>query len=264
MKSRLDLIEGTIKKIFENDSSILPWMDEQSTLIHKLLELIQENLVNLEDDPNNLPSQFVIYLNSEDRRRLDRKDNWIEPVENFIMENAAELGFTFEKKPEIDVVTRNSLSRGEVKIKMTTSHPDNGQTNVVPVILKSVPEKKEHSPCKAFLILEDESLFPLDKCVTNIGRKSSNHLVINDLRISRTHAQIRTVSDGYIIFDIGSSGGTYINGERINQHKLKPGDVISLAGIKLIYSEDQANSPEENKQRTSELKIYNPTGDSPC
>jgi hypothetical protein len=262
MKSRLDLIEGTIKKLFEGDSSIFPWMDEQSALIHKLLEVIQESLVNLENDTDNLPSQFFIYLNSEDRRNLEYKENWVEPVESFIQEISAELGFHFEKRPEIIAVTRNSLSRGEVKVKLTSTFSNSEQTNAVPVVLKSNPEGKENLPCKAFLILEDESIFPLEKSVINIGRKSSNHLIINDLRISRTHAQIRSVADGFIIFDIGSSGGTYVNGERISQRKLKPGDVISLAGIKIIYTEEQTNLPEEKHQITSEIKINNSTGES--
>lgn len=57
-------------------------------------------------------------------------------------------------------------------------------------------------------------------------------------RVSRTHAQLRAVHGHYVLFDLNSTGGTYVNGQRISQHALKAGDVISLSGVPLIYGED--------------------------
>jgi len=92
--------------------------------------------------------------------------------------------------------------------------------------------------------------------VINIGRKNTNHIIINDLRVSRNHAQIRRVKDEYILFDAGSTGGTFINSTRIDQHTLRPGDVISLAGYTLIYTIDQIPVEETQKSITSEIKGY--------
>jgi len=90
---------------------------------------------------------------------------------------------------------------------------------------------------------------PSNRAVTNIGRRSTNHLVVSDLRVSRNHAQVRLVNGRYMIFDAGSTGGTYINGERIQQSTLRPGDVISLAGVKLIFVVDERDD-ETNPIRT--------------
>jgi pSer/pThr/pTyr-binding forkhead associated (FHA) protein len=106
------------------------------------------------------------------------------------------------------------------------------------------------------LILQGDKIIPLAKSVINIGRKSSNQIVINDLRVSRIHAQIRRIQETYVVFDVGSTGGTYVNSERVNQHTLRPGDVISLAGYPIIYTEDQSVIKEKPKEKTAELKVH--------
>jgi pSer/pThr/pTyr-binding forkhead associated (FHA) protein len=65
-----------------------------------------------------------------------------------------------------------------------------------------------------------------------------NHLILDDPRVSRAHAQLRAVQGHYVLFDLNATGGTYVNGQRITQYTLKPGDVISLAGVPIIYGED--------------------------
>jgi hypothetical protein len=262
MKSRLDLIEGTIKSLFEGDYSLFPWMDEQSLLIHKLVESVQENLLELEGQTQVLPVHFMFYLNPEDHQFLLRQADWQAAVSKIISDLGSELGFRQEQKPDIQITSRYSLSHGEVQMKVQTITLTGEQTNAAPVMDEAAASENKALIHTAYLMLENESLFPLEKPVINIGRKSTNHLVIDDLRVSRTHAQIRAVEDGYIIFDIGSTGGTYVNGERIYQRKLKPGDVISLAGIKLIFSEDQITKAEEKRQITSEIKPLVNTGDN--
>ena len=55
---------------------------------------------------------------------------------------------------------------------------------------------------------------------------------------SRLHAQLRAIKGRFIIFDLDSTGGTFVNTQRINQCALYPGDVISLAGYPLVYGQD--------------------------
>jgi pSer/pThr/pTyr-binding forkhead associated (FHA) protein len=83
-------------------------------------------------------------------------------------------------------------------------------------------------------------IFPLDESVINLGRRSDNHVVIDEMRVSRKHAQIRAIKGHYVIFDLDSSGGTYVNGVLSSQATLYPGDVISLAGVDLVYGQDAA------------------------
>ena len=96
-------------------------------------------------------------------------------------------------------------------------------------------------PEDAFVIIDGIRVIPLNLAIVNIGRRIENTLVVDDPRVSRTHAQLRAINGRYIIFDLNSTGGTFVNGKRINQSVLYPGDVISLAGAELIYG--QKNPP---------------------
>ncbi|MCX6072630.1 MAG: FHA domain-containing protein [Chloroflexi bacterium] len=62
--------------------------------------------------------------------------------------------------------------------------------------------------------------------------------------ISRTHAQLRSQRGKFVLVDLNSTGGTRVNGSVIRQHTLKPGDVINIAGIELIYGQDPSGPPE--------------------
>lgn len=92
-------------------------------------------------------------------------------------------------------------------------------------------------PLDAFLVLEGIKVIPLTKVIINIGRRLENDIVIDDPRVSRYHAQLRVVNDGYELIDANSMGGTYINGNRITRSILYPGDLISLAGVEMVYKQ---------------------------
>jgi len=95
-------------------------------------------------------------------------------------------------------------------------------------------------PANAFLIVDGSTQYSLSQAVVNVGRRLDNNLVIEDPRVSRHHAQIRAIGGGYVLFDLNSSGGSFVNGQRTAQAVLRPGDVISLAGVTLIYAQDSS------------------------
>lgn len=79
--------------------------------------------------------------------------------------------------------------------------------------------------------------FPLDGDVLTIGREASNAITINDAEVSRKHTQLVFQGGKYIITDLGSTNGTFVNGQRLTgQHVLQPGEIISLGEqINLLY-----------------------------
>lgn len=93
-------------------------------------------------------------------------------------------------------------------------------------------------PHNVFLVLEGSKAVPLDQLVFSIGRSHDNTLVLDDPRISRHHAEIRVIRDHFVLFDLNSSGGTFVNGLRTGQGLLYPGDLISLAGVNLVFTQD--------------------------
>ena len=81
-------------------------------------------------------------------------------------------------------------------------------------------------------------VFELIKDVVTIGRDVSNDLTINDAEVSRNHGRLTSQSGGYLIEDLASTNGTFVNGQRLIGPKLlNPGDVVGLGEtIVLEYS----------------------------
>ena len=79
--------------------------------------------------------------------------------------------------------------------------------------------------------------FPLDGDQLTIGRDSTNPVAINDAEVSRKHARLMFQGGKYVLEDLGSTNGTFVNGQRLaGPVVLKPGDVISLGEqIVLMY-----------------------------
>lgn len=73
-----------------------------------------------------------------------------------------------------------------------------------------------------------------------IGRGTSCDVVLADLAVSRRHARIRWQDEELVLEDLGSSGGTYVNGERVQRCSLRPGDVVRF-GSKTEYRVESAD-----------------------
>lgn len=79
--------------------------------------------------------------------------------------------------------------------------------------------------------------FVLSKSEITIGRDSNNDVVINDAEISRKHARLLLQQEGYLLEDLGSTNGTFVNGQRLmGPHALRPGELILLGeNVTLTY-----------------------------
>jgi pSer/pThr/pTyr-binding forkhead associated (FHA) protein len=83
--------------------------------------------------------------------------------------------------------------------------------------------------------------FPLEGDQLIIGRDSSNSITINDAEISRKHSRLSFQGGKYVLEDLGSTNGTFVNGQRLaGPVVLKPGDVISL-GEQIVLMYDMIN-----------------------
>jgi len=115
--------------------------------------------------------------------------------------------------------------------------------------------------------------FPLQQDEFIIGRASSSDIVIDSPGVSRRHARIHRTSDGYVLEDLGSSNGTYVNLRRLTgPYLLQPGDAIRLGvGVTIEFHPAEADvtqvSPRLNISATIAEPIMGPAatvlGDEP-
>ncbi|MCP4419006.1 MAG: FHA domain-containing protein [Chloroflexi bacterium] len=84
---------------------------------------------------------------------------------------------------------------------------------------------------------EPEQIFELSDSSQTIGRSANNGIVINDAEISRRHSQIMPQGSGFLVEDMGSTNGTFVNGIRLTQPvALNHGDTIELGDtVRLRY-----------------------------
>lgn len=105
-----------------------------------------------------------------------------------------------------------------------------------------------------FLVI-DRSVFPLTSVQTTIGRHTQNDCIINDPTISRRHAQITFKNDVYVISDLGSTGGTYVNNKQVTKEVLNSGDIILLGRYPMMFMhEDPGLLDKHNKEETGSFK----------
>ncbi|MBZ4397277.1 adenylate/guanylate cyclase domain-containing protein [Myxococcus fulvus] len=76
--------------------------------------------------------------------------------------------------------------------------------------------------------------FPLGP-LTSLGRHPSNTLRLVDREVSKEHATIEKVGKDFVLKDLGSSNGTFVNGKRVKELRLKDGDEIALGSSRLIF-----------------------------
>ncbi len=84
---------------------------------------------------------------------------------------------------------------------------------------------------------------PLTKDSLCIGRTPENDIELKDSLISRRHTSIVKKADKFVVYDLGSSNGTFVNRERVEMKALQNGDVIRIGDTEIHYLEDGAKAP---------------------
>jgi pSer/pThr/pTyr-binding forkhead associated (FHA) protein len=79
------------------------------------------------------------------------------------------------------------------------------------------------------------SKFVLDQPVVSAGRHPQSHIFLDDVTVSRRHAEIHRQADGYVLRDVGSLNGTYLNRERIEEAAISNGDEVQIGRFKLVF-----------------------------
>ncbi len=79
------------------------------------------------------------------------------------------------------------------------------------------------------------SNFLIDKDVTTAGRHPESDIFLDDVTVSRRHAEVRRRDGKFFIHDAGSLNGTYVNRERVDETELASGDELQIGKFKLVF-----------------------------
>jgi len=79
------------------------------------------------------------------------------------------------------------------------------------------------------------SRFAIEKDLITAGRHPDSDIFLDDITVSRRHAEVMRQADGYIVRDVGSLNGTYVNRQRIDESRLEDGDELQVGKFKLVF-----------------------------
>src|SRR3954453_22396073 len=86
------------------------------------------------------------------------------------------------------------------------------------------------------------SRLALTKPVTTIGRHPDSDIFLDDITVSRRHAEIQRAGAGFVVRDVGSLNGTYLNRERGEEGPVHNGDELQVGKFKLAFSAGPASA----------------------
>jgi predicted component of type VI protein secretion system len=110
---------------------------------------------------------------------------------------------------------------------------------------------------------QPNQIYELNKDIITLGRDITNDIVINDPEVSRHHSRMTRSAGGYMLEDLGSTNGTFVNGQRLTgARQLNSGDLISLGEtVTLAYESTlPVNLPEPSGQPTMMNQSNQPVG----
>ena len=188
------------------------------------------------------PDQFTLSVNPKGLRQIGQlPDDLQMDISRDFRQALQDAGFLFAREVHFTLSTDPTLPKdGARVIGWHSSNPLDIQGEVTPI----EDYDTDRPPAGAFLVVEGRRHFQLSTPLIKIGRRLDNDLVIDDPRVSRQHLRLLANRGKFILHDLNSTAGTYVNGVKVEDHSLQPGDVITVATVELIYGEDTGGPPE--------------------
>ncbi len=113
------------------------------------------------------------------------------------------------------------------------------RVTVVPLPTRSAPELPESLAGFAALVVPGGSLagsrYILEPEVTAIGRDVASDVFLDDVTVSRAHVRLSHHDGRFVLEDLGSLNGTYVNGVLVDQAVLVSGDELRIGRFKLVF-----------------------------
>jgi pSer/pThr/pTyr-binding forkhead associated (FHA) protein len=242
------LVEGTFARLFAGQLRPL----EVATHLTRALE---DHQVISSYGTAKAPNHYWVYLHPTDCDALALTQPTLEAeLAHHVTDLAAQAGLELQSAPAIKVLPDHALGVHQVRVEargLPQDAPEIEKTREITAAQADLPpepededtptDETEHEiapPGRPFLILGGQRHVNLLQATVSIGRALDNEVILEDARVSRHHAQLRRRYGRYVLYDLGSSGGTQINGYPVEECVLHAGDIISLAGVQIIYSED--------------------------
>jgi hypothetical protein len=242
------MVEGAFARAFRSElqpvevaSAVQREMDDRAAIVAKGRTLV--------------PNDFVVELAETDHGRLDvYAESLGVELANLARDYAKEQGYSFVGPVRMrfegvtDLTTgtfriRSGVIRGSTieggEIRLPASDLPRSQGRGFPGhprLLVSGPGAPAAS--RAADLDGDQHIYELQTLVTLLGRGTDCDLRLVDPGVSRHHAELRVENDQVVLVDLGSTNGTFVNGQPVRRVALSDGTHVSLGRTTLVFRQD--------------------------
>jgi hypothetical protein len=238
------LFEGAFSRTFK--SKVQP-----VEIARKLAKEMQDNKT-VSISRTYVPNQYIVYLSPDDRSQFEGYEDGVKKeLSDYLLETARSEGLALLTRPTVEFETDERLGLGEFGIQAMLVRPpeeeggaleegapepaDFGHTMVYSVDREA---RRMDAPAayggRAMLVGGGKRTVLSGNRVT-IGRSRDCDVTLDDANVSRRHAELRNEGGSWVVADLGSTNGVKVNGHRVSQQPLQPGDEITLGLERLTF-----------------------------
>jgi hypothetical protein len=170
------------------------------------------------------PNQYEVRLHPDDAAAfLDWEDALCREMETWLAELAYAKGLVALGPIRVRIVADPSVRRRSVAAEARFAR---GSADAALIVAP------QHDRLWLVPVTLEGSAVPLVGDTITVGRAASNDLVLADAAVSRQHARLEPGADGWQVVDLGSMNGTWVNGTRVRQSAVAPGDEVAFGGAR--------------------------------
>jgi hypothetical protein len=243
------MVEGSITRLFRSPI--------QPVEIERRLVRVMETQPTISAGRTYVPNRYRVLLHPEDYKAVEpQRPLWEREITEFIIGICQERNYTLVSRPVVTITDSTETPRRSIHISATLQATategldalEQGPiqpTTAMPIVrpgATAAPGRSGGSATPPPLCLQvlnghmagAELLFT--RPLITVGRELDNDVVIEDSRVSRHHAQLLYQHGRYILRDLGSTNGTFVNAQPIESMMLASGDLLSLGGVEVQFT----------------------------
>jgi hypothetical protein len=235
------LFEGTFRSAFKSEVKPIE-------IARKLAKEMGDNKT-VSISRTYVPNQYTVYLSPQDRGQFEGwEDAARKELSDYLLQYARDEGLTLTTRPTVDFATDDRLGVGEFGIQaMLIRTPEDeqaepeqadfGHTMVYSPSRDARPLEAPVAQGRALLVGAGKRTV-LSGARVVLGRSRDCDIQLDDPNTSRRHAEVRRDGDAWVIVDLGSTNGIKVNGSRVAEAELHPGDEVTLGLVRLRFERE--------------------------
>ena len=223
-------------------------------IARKLAKEVQDNQT-VSISRTYVPNHYTVWLSPQDREQFEGyEDGLKKELSDYLLEHARNEGLALITRPTIDFQTDDRLALGEFGIQTAlVGGPDDEEEEAAPLdagpsagdfghTMVYSPDREARplapppqAPAGRALLVGEGKRTVLSGSRVLIGRSRDCDLTLDDPNVSRRHAELRHEDGQWLVADLGSTNGVKVNGRRVEQAVLQPGDELALGLARLSF-----------------------------